>query len=44
MNSELGFIRDKKRINVALTRAQHGLILVANVKTLKQDKNWRALL
>jgi len=37
-------LRDKKRINVALTRAMHGLIIVANIKTLLKDKNWKKLL
>ena len=40
----LAFLKEKKRINVALTRAQHGLIIVANIETLLKDKNWKALL
>jgi superfamily I DNA and/or RNA helicase len=40
----IGFLRNKKRINVALTRAQHGLIIAANLETLSKDKNWEALL
>jgi superfamily I DNA and/or RNA helicase len=37
-------LRNKKRINVALTRAQHGLIIIANLETLSKDENWKALL
>jgi hypothetical protein len=40
----IGFLKNKKRINVALTRAQHGLIIVANLETLSKDENWKALL
>jgi superfamily I DNA and/or RNA helicase len=40
----IGFLRNKKRINVALTRAQHGLIIAANLEFLSKDKNWEALL
>lgn len=44
LESSIGFLKEKKRINVALTRAQHGLIIVANIETLRKDKNWKALL
>ena len=39
-NSEgkLGFICDPRRINVALTRARNGLIIVCNTHTLARDK------
>ena len=39
-NSEgkLGFICDRRRINVALTRARNGLIIVCNTHTLAADK------
>jgi superfamily I DNA and/or RNA helicase len=29
---------------VALTRAQHGLIIVGNIETLKVDKKWKELI
>lgn len=36
----LGFLSNAKRMNVALTRAQHGMIIVANAKTLSLDTKW----
>jgi len=39
--SSIGFLKEKKRINVALTRAMHGLIIVANIKTFLKDESWR---
>ena len=43
-NKSIGFLQEYKRINVALTRAKHGLIIVADLDTLRTDKNWDALL
>ena len=34
----LGFITDRRRINVALTRARDGLIIVCNTRMLLEDK------
>lgn len=35
----LGFLDDDKRMNVLLTRARRGLIVIGNKKTLKSDKD-----
>ena len=39
---KVGFISDKRRMNVALTRARRGLIIIGNRDTLKNDPTWRA--
>ena len=37
----IGFLRDERRLNVALTRAKYGMILVGDAKFLqKSDKLW----
>ncbi|KAK7490446.1 hypothetical protein BaRGS_00018232 [Batillaria attramentaria] len=39
----LGFITDKNQVNVALTRAKKGIIIVGNVELLRCDEVWRNL-
>ncbi|KAK7482666.1 hypothetical protein BaRGS_00026075 [Batillaria attramentaria] len=39
----LGFITDKNQVNVALTRAKKGIIIVGNMELLRCDEVWRHL-
>ena len=40
----VGFLSEKRRLNVALTRAKRGLIVIGDPATLRGDDNWRAWL
>ncbi|KIW04052.1 uncharacterized protein PV09_04871 [Verruconis gallopava] len=39
-----GIIHEPKRLNVAITRAKHGLIVIGNQEVLSIDPHWRAFL
>jgi hypothetical protein len=39
----IGFLSDARRMNVALTRGRHCVLVVGNAETLCQDADWKAL-
>ena len=38
------FVQEQNRINVGITRAKHGLVIIGNAKVLKREANWNNLL
>jgi superfamily I DNA and/or RNA helicase/exoribonuclease R len=44
MRENLGFLTDEHQLNVGITRARHGLIIIGNVTLLKYDPKWRELI
>jgi ATP-dependent RNA/DNA helicase IGHMBP2 len=44
LNNELGFLKEWRRLNVAVTRAKKRLIIVGDSETLKADKFIEGLL
>ncbi|KAI0047489.1 hypothetical protein FA95DRAFT_1582635 [Auriscalpium vulgare] len=42
--SHIGFLESKNRINVALSRAKHGLFILGNATNLRQNATWEVVL
>ncbi len=40
----IGFLRDERRLNVAITRARYGLVIFGNTELLSFDENWKKLI
>jgi len=40
----IGFLSDPRRLNVALTRAKYGMVIIGNPKVLSRSALWNALL
>lgn len=42
LNNRLGFLDDPRRMNVAITRAKFGLIIIGHKRTLSSNKLWKS--
>lgn len=40
----IGFLSDPRRLNVALTRARYGMVILGNPRVLSRQPLWNALL
>src|SRR5262245_18993714 len=44
LQHNLGFLKNPKRFNVSITRAQALLIVIGNTHVLKEDQHWKGFL
>ncbi|KAJ3852101.1 hypothetical protein EV368DRAFT_65176, partial [Lentinula lateritia] len=44
VGAPIGFLKSVNRINVALSRAQHGLYVMGNASNLRQNETWRTII
>lgn len=42
--NRIGFMEDKRRLNVAITRAKYGLVIVGSLETFKSANKWNMLI
>ncbi|KAL0062664.1 hypothetical protein AAF712_010501 [Marasmius tenuissimus] len=42
-NASIGFLKSSNRINVALSRAKHGMYILGNASNLRQNPTWRTI-
>ena len=43
-SSQIGFVKDMQRLNVAITRAKHALIVICDVRAMESNEGWRNLI
>ncbi|KAH9048669.1 hypothetical protein EDB83DRAFT_2317412 [Lactarius deliciosus] len=43
-NASIGFLKSSNRINVALSRAKHGLYILGNASNLRKNETWKTIL
>ncbi len=43
-DGDIGFLADQRRLNVAVTRARRGLVVIGDATTLRRDGVWRSWL